>query len=96
MNTYRWMNKFCHIKGKNGGLRQYNPQKPKKWGFKFFALCGRSGLIHRIELYTGRFSNAPVTSAIEKSRSVVVRLLNGIARHKNNKVFLTTGSPQLL
>ena len=61
-------------------------KKPKKWGLKFFALCGRSGLIHRIEFYTRRFSDAPVTSAIGKLGSVVVRLFDGIAKHKNHKV----------
>ena len=61
-------------------------KKPKKWGFKFFAFCGRSGLIHRIEPYTGRFSDTPVTSAIRKSGSVLVRLLDGIEQHKNHKV----------
>ena len=34
--------------GKKSSLRQYNPKKPKKWGFKIFVLSGRSGLIHKM------------------------------------------------
>ena len=40
-------------------LRQYNPKKPKKWGFKIFMLCGQSGFVHNIEFYLGKDHNGP-------------------------------------
>jgi hypothetical protein len=44
-------------------MRQYNKDKPKKWGFKVFALCAsKTGLILNFDLYTGKES-------VEKARS---------------------------
>ncbi len=44
-------------------MRQYNKDKPKKWGFKVFALCASdTGLILNFEMYTGK-------PTIEKARS---------------------------
>ena len=34
-------------KGRKSSLRQYNPRKPKKWGWKVFVLSGRLGIIHK-------------------------------------------------
>ena len=49
-------------------MRQYQPDKPNKWGFKVFALCSsRSGLVHNFEMYTGR-DNPPVAQ-IEEVRT---------------------------
>ena len=48
MNTYRWTTSAIQ------------PTKTKKVGF--FIFCSRSGLIHRIELFTGHSSDAAVTS----------------------------------
>jgi len=85
-------------KGKKNVLRQYNPRKPKKWGFKFFVLCGKSGLIHRIELYQGKSSSNPEHPTIGKSGLVVLRLLQSIPKHKNYKIFFDNWftSPSLL
>ena len=44
-------------------MRQYNKAKPKKWGFKVFALTtSTTGLIHNFDLFTGK-------AAPEKKRS---------------------------
>ena len=40
------------FKGKSG-LKQHNPQKPKKWGYKLYVLSGIDGLIHSFESHTG-------------------------------------------
>ncbi len=48
-------------------MRQYNKDKPKKWGFKVFALCSsKTGLILNFEMYTGK---PQVRLPVEKSRS---------------------------
>ena len=49
-------------------------------------LSVRSHLIHRIKLYTGRYSGAPVTSEIGKPGRFVILLLGSIAQYKNHKV----------
>jgi len=33
-------------------LRQYNPKKPHKWGYKIWVLCGASGYAYDLECYT--------------------------------------------
>ena len=33
-------------KTKYSGIRQYNPKKPTKWGFKNFVCAGKSGIIY--------------------------------------------------
>jgi len=38
-------------------LRQYNPRKPDKWGYKIWVLCGASGFAFDYECYTGRNDN---------------------------------------
>ena len=40
-------------KTKSSGTRQYNSQKPVKWGFKNFIRAASSGMIYDIFLYTG-------------------------------------------
>ena len=35
------------------GIRQYNPKKPVKWGFKNFVRSGASGIMYDFFLYTG-------------------------------------------
>ena len=40
-------------KTKYSGTRQYNPQKPVKWGFKNFVRAASSGMIYDFFLYAG-------------------------------------------
>ena len=43
---------ICY-KGKFSSLKQYNPKKPTKWGFKAFALAGVSRIIYDLLFYSG-------------------------------------------
>lgn len=43
---------ICSTKAKNY-MKQYNPAKPHKWGYKFFVLSGVSGFTYNFEIYTG-------------------------------------------
>ena len=40
-------------KTKFSGIRQYNPKKPTKWGFKNFVRAGKSGMMYDFFLYEG-------------------------------------------
>jgi len=41
------------FKGRSN-LKQYNKNKPHKWGFKGFARCGGSGIMYDFQIYTGK------------------------------------------
>ena len=40
------------------GLKQYLPKKPKKWGYKLWALAGVSGYIYNFEI-DGEIGSGP-------------------------------------
>ena len=75
-------------KTKRSGIRQYNPKKPKKWGFKMFVRAGQSGMMYYFFLYAGKDSaNKTDCSAA----NVVLRLSEGIPLHQNLNYALITG-----
>ena len=74
------------FKGKSR-LRQYNPKKPKKWGYKVFVLSGVNGLIHNFEVYTGKIDPCPGQPDLKPSANIVLRLLASIPRMIWHKVF---------
>ncbi|XP_054270077.1 piggyBac transposable element-derived protein 3-like [Macrosteles quadrilineatus] len=74
------------FKGKSG-LKQYNPKKPYKWGYKLFILCDTTGLVHNFEVYTGHIE--PVTGApdLGASSNVVLRMTQVVPKHKGYLVY---------
>ena len=68
-------------KTKYSGISQYNPKKPKKWGFKNFAWAGSSGIMYDFFLYSGKMKNGRVTGSY-----VVEKLLETLPKMKNFKV----------
>lgn len=73
-------------KGKSS-LKQYNPKKPNKWGYKIFVLCDSTGLIHNFEIYTGKILPMPEKEDIGASGNIVLRLASVIPQHKNHLLF---------
>lgn len=69
-------------KTKYSGIRQYNPKKPTKWGFKNFVRAGASGIMYDFFLYQGKNGSEKVTGP-----SVVLKLLETLPRHQNHRVF---------
>lgn len=41
-------------RGKFGGIRQYITGKPHPWGFKVWACCCVTGLLHDFDIYQGK------------------------------------------
>jgi hypothetical protein len=74
------------FKGKSR-LRQYNPKKPKKWGYKVFVLSGINGLIHNFEVYTGKIDVCPGQPDLKPSANIVLCLLISVPRMMWYKVF---------
>lgn len=71
-------------------MKQYMKDKPHKWGYKFFVLCGEMGYAYKIELYSGqendpkyRLNDEPDIGA---SGNVVIRLAREIPKHQNYKL----------
>lgn len=72
-------------------LKQYNPMKPHKWGFKLFMLCDITGLSYNFEIYTGAtnwFTRlAQGESDLGASANIVVRLARNIPRNRNYQLY---------
>lgn len=70
-------------------LRQYNPKKPHKWGYKIWVLCGASGYAYDFECYTGRSDNTLLEGEEDcgASGNVVIRLSRAIPANVNHKLF---------
>jgi len=72
-------------------MKQYLPNKPHKWGFKFVILCSLNGYAHNFEVYCGKgkhdsLSGEPNMGVIG---NVVVRICRVIPR-KGNILFAST------
>ncbi|XP_065354215.1 piggyBac transposable element-derived protein 2-like [Calliphora vicina] len=78
---------MCSTKARNH-LKRYIPNKPHKWGYKIYVLCGSSGFAYKIEPETGKEnvieSNEPDLGA---SSNVVMRLARIIPRKQNFQLY---------
>ena len=68
-------------------LKQYNPQKPNKWGYKIFVLCDTNGLTHNFEIYTGKIEPAPNEPDLQPSSNIVLRLAQTIPVNMSHLLF---------
>ena len=72
-------------------LKQYMANKPHKWGFKLFFLCGVSGYAYAFEVYTGQENNPNERPRNEPdfgaSSNVVVRLARNVPNFKHHKIY---------
>ena len=74
------------FKGKSG-LKQYNLQKPKEWGYKLYLLSGIDGLIHTFEIHTGAIQPCPNQRDLKASGNIVLTLLQNVPRFKWHKLY---------
>ena len=75
-------------KGIKSSLRQYLTKKTEEWGYKFFALCGKMGLVHRVELYCGRTRiEKKFDNDFGKASAVVMRLAEAIPDGKFHRLY---------
>ncbi|XP_071053564.1 piggyBac transposable element-derived protein 3-like [Onthophagus taurus] len=78
----------CTSNQRKSSLKQYNPNKPNKWGYKIFVLCDDKGLIHNFEIHTGKIEPAPGKEDIGASGNIVLRLAGSIPTHHNYLLYL--------
>ena len=74
------------FKGKSG-LKQYNPQKPKRWGYKLYVLSGIDGLIHNFEIHKGAIQSCLNQPDLKASGNIVLTLLQNVPRFKWHKLY---------
>ena len=80
-------------------LKMYMKKRPKKWGFKIWALGGKSGYVHKFYVAgdnTVVAQDADIIKAVGKSGEVVVNLTENLA--EGSYVFFDNyfSSPELL
>ncbi|XP_057308993.1 piggyBac transposable element-derived protein 3-like [Hydractinia symbiolongicarpus] len=77
------------FKGRHS-IKQYNPKKPHKWGFKVFVLSGVSGFSYNFEVFTGGADNVCAQNEpdLGASSNVVVRLARVIPENCNYKLYV--------
>lgn len=77
------------FKGRSS-LKQYFPEKAKKWGHKVFVLSGVSGFSFKLEVHTGQENSAQRRSGepdCGASGNVVVRVCRTVPRGVHHKVY---------
>ena len=86
------MQKLCidqqiaSFKGKPA-LKQYNPQKPKKLGYKLYIFPGVDKLIYNLKVHTGTIMIFPNQPDLKASGNIVLILLQNIPRMKWHKLY---------
>ena len=69
-------------------IRQYNPKKPFKWGFKNMVRAGSSGFMYKFYLYAGKEHTLPTEDAhLSASAQLVARLRLELPRHTQKIIF---------
>ncbi|XP_049770517.1 piggyBac transposable element-derived protein 2-like [Schistocerca cancellata] len=67
-------------------LFKYVKSKPHKWGIKVFARAGSSGIVYDFEIYRGK-GTVHNDTGLGISGDIVIRLVEGLPKYKNFKVF---------
>ena len=68
-------------------IKQYIPTKPYKWGFKLFALCETSGILHDFDIYDGPIKPVPGEPDLGASSNIVLQLAKSIPVGLNHILF---------
>jgi len=70
-------------------LKQYNPKKPHKWGYKVFVLSGVSGFSYDFDIFAGEQTNKMPDNCptLSTSSNMVIKMAYTIPRQKNYKLF---------
>ena len=69
-------------------LKQYNSQKPKKWGYKLYVLTSPEGLIFNLEVHNGTIDICPGQPDLQAPGNIVMHLLQHIPWHQWFKLFI--------
>lgn len=81
----------------SSSLKQYNPQKPHKWGYKIFVLSDQKGLIHNFIIYSGQIKPVDDFPDIGQSSNIVLQLIQHVPINENHLLYFDNwySSPML-
>ena len=65
-------------------MKQYIPSKPHKWGFKYFLLAGKSGIIYDFIPYTGKITSDPNEPDLGASSNIVMQIARIVPTNSNH------------
>jgi len=74
------------FKGRSS-LKQYVRNKSHKWGIKVFARTGSCGMVYDFEVYMAK-GTVKTVSPLGISGDIVLRLVDGLLKEQNYKVFM--------
>lgn len=76
-------------KTKRTKIRQYNPKKPKKWGFKNLVRAGASGFMYDFYVYAGKDDRDGDDNynELQNCAKVVARLAEHLPNNEGHKLF---------
>ena len=69
-------------------IKQYNPNKPKKWGYKLYVLCDHEGFVYNFVVHTGKIAVCPNQPDIGASGNILLTLLQNVKRQNGHKTFV--------
>ena len=72
------------------GIKQYTPNKPHKWGYKFFVLADSKGMTYDFIPYTGKIQpvDDPAIPDLKPSANSVLHLAQAIPSDHNHLLIL--------
>lgn len=73
------------FKGRSA-LKQYNPKKPRKWGYTIFVLADATGMMYKFEVFCGREKHNGLPD-VGAAGNVVIRLAESIPKNRNYKLY---------
>lgn len=76
---------IIQFKGRSS-LKQFNKNKPHKWGIKLFAIVSANGFVHDFEVYIGKRTLSD--SKLGISGDIVIKLASAVPNNKNHKILL--------
>lgn len=74
-------------KTKRSKIHQYNPKKPKKWGFKNLVRAGASSFMYDFYIYSGKEEENSNFTDLQKCSQVVAKLCVDLPSNMGYKVF---------
>lgn len=67
-------------------IKQYNPNKLKKWGCKLYVWCDDEGLVYNFEVHTGKIGDCTNQPDIGAWGNIVLTFLENVDQHKGHKL----------
>ena len=81
-------------KGKFSSITQYIKGKPHPWGFKVWARCDGSGLLHDFDVYQGKARDKKKASELGLGGDVIVKLCETLPKKRTTRYLEIISSHQ--